>query len=121
MGWHEHTTRTGRAGEAAGAAYLEGKGYEILARNYRTHDSELDIVAFDPRDRTLVCIEVKTWRRPYFPMDDLRYAIPPAKYHRLRRGLAQFIASQLQLQYDFIRIDVLLHYGEQTVHIEGEA
>ena len=44
-----------------------------------------------------------------------------SKYHRLRRGLAQFIASQLQLQYDFIRIDVLLLYGGQIVHIEGEA
>lgn len=121
MGWHEHTTRTGRAGEAVGASYLEGKGYEILARNYRTSGSELDIVAFDPKDRTLVCVEVKTWRRPYFQIDDLQYAIPVGKYHRLRRGLAQFIASQLQLQYDFIRIDVLLLYGGQIVHIEGEA
>lgn len=48
----------GDRGEAAAAAFLEAKGYEILCRNYHCRSGELDIVA--RLDGILAFVEVKT-------------------------------------------------------------
>jgi len=48
----------GRAGEERAAAHLTSLGYEILDRNWRCPDGELDIVAAHA-DR-VVAVEVKT-------------------------------------------------------------
>src|SRR5437870_2723550 len=50
--------RIGAHGEAAVCEHLEAIGYRILARNYRCHYGEIDIVAAD--GDVLVFIEVKT-------------------------------------------------------------
>ncbi|MBQ9348498.1 MAG: YraN family protein [Oscillibacter sp.] len=48
----------GNRGEAEAAAYLEGRGYTILARQWRCRFGELDLIALDPSD--VVCfVEVK--------------------------------------------------------------
>lgn len=48
----------GRAGEKVARDYLAGRGYRIIATNYRKRFGEVDIIAmFDP---VLVFIEVKT-------------------------------------------------------------
>lgn len=120
MGWQKYNTEKGRIGESRVCEYLKRNGYSILERNFRIPGSELDIIALDNACTTLVCIEVKRWSRPYYPEDDIRYAVSPGKMHRLKRGLASFIASNRQLRYDFIRIDVILLYGGDLIHIEGE-
>jgi putative endonuclease len=48
----------GRRGEAAAARHLEGLGWRIVARSFRTRRGEVDLVARD-RD-VLVFVEVKT-------------------------------------------------------------
>lgn len=48
----------GRAGEERAAAYLIGRGYEILDRNWRCREGEIDIVA--AQDGRLAVVEVKT-------------------------------------------------------------
>ncbi len=116
----ENTVKKGRAGESLASAYLTMKGYRILKRNYVSPGSELDIIAYEPQQKTLVCVEVKRWLRPYYPIDDIRYAVPSAKMRRLRKGLSHFIATHMHLQYDAIRIDVILLYEEQVIHIEGD-
>ncbi len=50
---------TGRAGEEFGAWLLEGAGYRILERNWRTRYGEIDIIALHP-DGTLCIVEVRT-------------------------------------------------------------
>ena len=47
----------GIAGEDAAAAWYEANGYEVLARNWRCRDGELDLVV--RRNRTIVFCEVK--------------------------------------------------------------
>jgi putative endonuclease len=47
----------GKTGEDLAAAELERRGYEILARRYRTRCGEIDIVARD--GETTVFVEVK--------------------------------------------------------------
>ncbi len=53
--------RTGKNGEDSAAGFLEDLGYRVIARNVRVgkHD-EIDLIAFDPKDRVLVFCEVKT-------------------------------------------------------------
>lgn len=50
--------RMGEDGEEAACAELRRRGYEILARRYRTRRGEIDIVA--RQNRTVVFVEVKT-------------------------------------------------------------
>lgn len=48
----------GKEGEAKAKLYLEEKGYEILALNWRYKSVEIDIIAL--LNATLVIVEVKT-------------------------------------------------------------
>jgi len=57
----------GRTGEEIAAEYLAGKGYEILAANWRIKHKEIDLIARD--GDYLVIVEVKTrttdgWENP---------------------------------------------------------
>jgi len=109
----------GREGEARAAAYLEAKGYHILARNFHSPLGELDIVAFEPLQKALVCVEVKLWSTGYYPLDDIRYVISGMKRKRLLGGFSEFIASNAQLRYDYSRVDVISIVGDETFHFEG--
>jgi putative endonuclease len=48
----------GRLGERLAAEHLEARGFSLLARNYRTHRGEVDLIAFD--GTTLIFVQVKT-------------------------------------------------------------
>jgi putative endonuclease len=50
----------GRLGEDVAAAHLRRLGFEVLERNVRTRDGEIDLIAWD--GSTLVFAEVKTRR-----------------------------------------------------------
>lgn len=60
------TRDLGRRGEDAVAHNLEGRGWEIIARNWRTAAGEVDIIARDPGQGpdAVTMIEVKTRRSP---------------------------------------------------------
>ena len=92
----------GRAGEQAAVSYLEGCGFRILDRNWRSADGEIDIVAVERH--TLVVCEVKTRSGTRFgtPLE----AVGRAKRARLRRLAAQWLAAH-GIRFDQIRIDVL--------------
>lgn len=53
---------TGKFGEDRAADYLEGRGFTILARNWRSGHYELDIVAVD--DDGIHFVEVRTRINP---------------------------------------------------------
>jgi putative endonuclease len=50
--------KIGNIGERLAAQFLEKQGYEIVARNYRYHKSEIDLIA--RRENWVLFIEVKT-------------------------------------------------------------
>lgn len=54
----ERRLSLGKQGEELACRHLEGLGYRILARNFRSRSGEIDIVAEDRG--TLVFVEVKT-------------------------------------------------------------
>ena len=105
----------GRAGEDRAARYLSEHGYAILARNWRHHRLELDIVCRD--GDVIVFIEVKTraserWGGP-------APAVTPAKQrHILRAAQAWLRAHDLWLAP--CRCDVLCLVGddENTFSVE---
>ena len=63
--------KLGRRGENAAWKFLESKGCELIARNWRVKAGELDLVVLD--GETLVFVEVKTLRRKgvFRPLDNL--------------------------------------------------
>ena len=54
----KNTTNVGKRGEEAVASYLESKGHEIVARNFKTYFYEIDIVSM--KDGKIYFTEVKT-------------------------------------------------------------
>lgn len=61
--------RFGNAAEVVAARFLEGKGYKILAHQFRTRFGEIDLVA--EKDDELVFVEVKARK-------NLNYGYPEA-------------------------------------------
>lgn len=80
----------GRFGESVAAGHLTALGYELVDRNWRCRQGELDIVARD--GPALVFVEVKT-------RSTTRYGLPAEavdarKAARIRRLAASWLAAQ---------------------------
>jgi putative endonuclease len=116
---------TGRLAEQLVADRLEAAGWQIIARNARSRQGELDIVALDRR--TLVFVEVKAGRAgAAFGPERPILSVGPRKQLQVRRLAAAFMAARRDLpRYDGIRFDavgVTFDRGDQAVdveHIEG--
>lgn len=50
--------KTGSTGENLAAAFLEGKGFRVVAKNFRCKKAEIDLIV--QREDWLVFVEVKT-------------------------------------------------------------
>lgn len=57
-------SQTGEYGEQLAKKFLESKGYQIVALNYRYKRLEIDIIAII--DETLIFVEVKTRSKTFF-------------------------------------------------------
>lgn len=84
--------RRGALAEGEAAAYLEGVGWRVLARNLKVGRDELDIVAIDPAPTpTLVAVEVRSLRTVAFGSPEER--VDRAKVGRLYRALVGLTAA----------------------------
>ena len=92
----------GRYGEDVAARHLVEQGIVVLERNWRCDAGEIDIVARDG-DCLVVC-EVKT-RRSLQAGGPLE-AVTPAKFARLRRLAAAWLAAHDE-HFAEVRIDVV--------------
>jgi len=103
----------GAAGEEAAAAWYRANGYEIVARNWRCKDGELDLVA--RRGRTYVFCEVKTRTTAAFgaPIE----AVGRVKQQRLRRLAAIWLRSAAPGPAAGIRFDVASILGSAAVEV----
>lgn len=50
----------GAISEDIACSYLLQKGYKLIGRNYRTRFGELDLIMFDPAEKSFVFVEVKS-------------------------------------------------------------
>jgi putative endonuclease len=95
----------GKYGERLAARYLTESGMQILDRNWRCDQGEIDIVAMD--EHCLVIVEVKTRRTIAFgsPIE----AVTPVKAARLRRLAGCWLTahrSMVEAVAD-VRVDVV--------------
>lgn len=98
------TKEAGDRGEAAAAAYLEERGCEILARQWRCRGGELDLIARDPAG-VLRFVEVKL-RGPR-AMGLPREYVDAGKREKLRRTAAAWLAengSDAPAQFDVVEV-----------------
>jgi putative endonuclease len=96
------TRELGAAGEDLAAAHLLACGWQIVERNLRLRQGELDIVAL--AHTTLVFVEVKTRRS--FVTGVPQAAVTPAKLRRLRRLAGEYLMERSTPHRD-VRIDVI--------------
>jgi putative endonuclease len=99
--------RLGRAAEELVAARLADAGWEVVERNARTRQGELDLIALD--GPTLVFVEVKAGRAgsalgPERPVLSVGYR----KQQRIRRLATAWMGAHRDLpRYDAIRFDAI--------------
>jgi putative endonuclease len=79
----------GRAVEERAAGWYRQRGFEVVDRNWRCAEGEVDLVAVRRRDRMVVFCEVKARRSCRF--GSAAEAVGPAKQERLRRIAAQWL------------------------------
>lgn len=95
--------RLGAAGEELAASWYLARGYQVLARNWRCKEGEIDLVC--ALGHSLVICEVKTRSSAAFghPAE----AVTPAKQQRLRILTGRWMNSgQLHFRPREIRFDV---------------
>jgi len=96
----------GRCGEEFAAAFLAGRGYRVLAVNYRKKFGELDIVADEGGE--IVFVEVKTRSSARFghPLE----SVTAAKRKRMVRAALAWLAENGQedrhCRFDAIAVTV---------------
>ncbi len=115
-GWPRRPARQdlGRAGEALAASHLEDLGWEIVARNYRCREGEVDIVAVDAG--VLAFVEVKTRHDARFgtPLE----AVDGRKQRRMITAARHFLAMHGGAGF-VMRFDVIgILWGEEAPRIE---
>lgn len=88
-GPRSHRQALGARGERLAADWYLAHGYEVVARNWRCREGEIDLVV--ARDGALVFCEVKTRSSDRFGVP--AEAVTPAKQRRLRALAARFLAD----------------------------
>lgn len=100
----------GKEGEEEAVQFLLRKGYSILHRNWRSGKKELDIVATDPLQQTLIVVEVKTRRNTL-------YGLPEEAINgiKIRRIISSTDAYLRKFRLDLpVRFDLITVVGETT-------
>jgi putative endonuclease len=98
----------GIAGEDRAAAWYEAAGYEVVARNWRCRDGEIDLIA--AHGSTVVVCEVKSRASADFGLP--AEAVTPAKQARLRRLAAQWLEASGRRPRE-VRFDVAAVLGDE--------
>jgi putative endonuclease len=93
----------GRWGEDVAVRHLEAAGYEVLARNWRCREGELDIVA--RAGGALVFVEVKT--RSGVGYGEPAEAVDRRKARRLHVLAARWLAHSRPPGWHDLRFDVI--------------
>jgi putative endonuclease len=112
----------GQAGEDLAAQVLADNGAEIIARNWRGRQGELDIIAFDKG--ALIAVEVKTRSGTAFGTPAA--AISEAKIKRMRKVFGQWMSehktelrSSREIRLDAISILLKPNSSPIIEHIRG--
>ncbi len=114
---HESTKQKGDKGESLAASFLENKGYQLVARNWRYERLELDLIA--SKDNQIIFIEVKT--RYSNTYGEPWEAVNKAKRKKICAGADAYIQQHDIHQEPRFDIISIIHNDGQTEieHIEN--
>lgn len=109
----------GNRGETLAAAYLQGKGYRIIERNFRCKGGEVDIVAKD--GDIFVFAEVKTRKSLVFGPPQL--AVTPFKQRQISKAALTWLSRKrlhdAPARFDVIAIILENDFSQQIDHISN--
>lgn len=94
--------RLGHIAESIATLYLRLKGYRILARRYKTHVGEIDIL-IRTKD-TLIAVEVKARNT----IETGLHSITPHQRRRIERTVVYYCTTQQKRAPQNIRFDVII-------------
>ena len=111
----------GKWGEDLAVAHLEASGYEVLARNWRCREGELDLVAREP-DGTIVFVEVKT--RSGTGFGEPSEAVGRVKAAKVRQVACRWLvecrpAGRSGLRFDVVSIVRRRGFAPVVTHLRG--
>jgi len=103
MSDHQRREKRGRRAELLAALYLRAKGYQILARRYKTKLGEIDLIA--RKNDTLIIVEVKARTELQTARDSISYKAQQriSKAAQIYIGRHKF-AQNLGLRFDAVFI-----------------
>ena len=104
----------GRTGEDVVAAWYEGRGYQVVVRNWRCREGELDLIV--RRGRTFVFCEVKSRTSTAFGAP--QEAVTRAKQTRIRHLAAKWL-EESPVSAVAIRFDVASVLRGEVEVLEG--
>lgn len=97
----DKSKKLGNQGEQLACEYLLEKGYEILEKNWRFKNLEIDIIA--QKNNLLIAVEVKTRNSNYFIEPE--NAVNQNKINNILEAINQY-AEQKNVEMD-IRLDII--------------
>ena len=111
----------GRQGEEIALRYLEKKGYELVAKNFRYERAEIDIIVKDEIRKVLVFAEVKTRTSRLF--GEAQESVVMRKQNQIIKSAQGFLMEHGEYAEYEKRCDVVAVYirngKEEIVHFEN--
>lgn len=97
----------GNNGEKIASEYLEKNNYEIIKRNFRCKQGEIDIIAYDNKNREYVFVEVKT-------RTNFEYGKPVDSVNKMKQkhivSATKYYIYLHNLENEYIRFDIIEIY-----------
>ncbi len=110
---------TGSLGEKTVETFLKNKGYQVLVRNWRYKQDELDLICREKE--VLVFVEVKT--RSSRALVPGYYAIDRRKKRALLRGCRAYLKSLAQkpktMRFDVVEVSWIGGKTDKIYHFEN--
>jgi putative endonuclease len=111
--------KTGNQGEKLAADYLEKKGFEVIARNFRFGKAEIDLIV--KRDNWMIFVEVKT--RSSTAFGEPEEFVDDFKGNRIFEAAEEFIYAQDwrgHIRFDIISVklggEVVIEHFEDAIN-----
>ncbi len=110
-GAKQRAEAAGRRGERLAGLVLSLKGFTIIARRFKAHGGEIDLVA--KRGKLLIFVEVKARAS----LDDALEAVSYANQRRVSDAASMFLAHHPRLAHCDMRYDIIAVSGWRWRHI----
>lgn len=113
---NKNNITVGQKGETLAASYLQNKGFDIIARNWRYRHLEIDLIA--QCGKTLHFIEVKTLHGGSEALPERK--VNHTKVTRMKRAAEAYLfqyPSWQFIQFDIVAVTLLGHDNADIFYI----